>query len=112
MALLTVSVHRLQELPPGPAAPLLLQLLQNELVVDKGVRAAALRVLTKALMAATSDMVCKQRDQTLCSVLATAGHRYSGRVSMPALLQLQFVGANHVSTMAQDSHRRDMWCGR
>ena len=59
LALLTVSVHRLQELPPGPAAPLLLRLLQNELVVDRGVRAAALRVLTKAMVTATSDVVCE-----------------------------------------------------
>ena len=31
---------------------------------------------------------------------------------MPAPLQLRFVGADHVSTMARGSHCRDMWCRR
>lgn len=104
---------RVQELPPGPVAPLLLRLLQDELAVDKGVRAAALRVFTKAMMAATSDVVCKASVLTLCSVHATARHRYSGRVSMPAvLLQLKFIVANHVFILARNSHCREMWCAR
>ena len=57
MTIFEYSFQQLQELPPGPHAPLLLRLLQDELAVDRGVRTAALRVLTNAMKAATYELV-------------------------------------------------------
>lgn len=55
------NVRHVQEFPALPAgppeAPLLVRLLQDGVTVDKAVRTATLRVLIKAMVAATSELV-------------------------------------------------------